>query len=393
MHIALLCFGISSIANVSGTERVFVEMANALTERGHVIYSIWNDEPGVTPFYNFQSSVHQINLGLGKIKVPFQYKVLRELNKGLHINAVNRVDKYKTERLCCKLQENLDIKNIDVVICFEFNSVMVANRLFKGQVPIITMVHASVKDQIESLTPLQREEASKVDMYQVLMPSFVEEAKALITTNVCCIPNVVPQVEDHEVADLRAVKNTYKILLLGRIEKYRKRPFVAIRAFAKLANKFPNWKFCYYGPIMDAEYKNEIDRFVLDHDLQEKVIYGGIVKQPKKILKDGDIFAFPSSEEGFGLALAEANAMGLPGIGFAYARGVNELIIDGKTGYLANNEEEYVKLLEILMDNKALRVEMGEAARREMKKYAPQIIWEKWENLCMEVVENYTLKN
>lgn len=389
MHIALLCFGISSIANVSGTERVFVEMANALTERGHVIYSIWNDEPGVTPFYNFQSSVHQINLGLGKIKVPFQYKVLRELNKGLHINAVNRVDKYKTERLCCKLQENLDIRNIDVVICFEFNSVMVANRLFRGQVPIITMVHASVKDQIASLTPLQRKEASKVDMYQVLMPSFVEEAKALIATNVCCIPNVVPQVEDHEVADLRAVKNTYKILLLGRIEKYRKRPFVAIQAFAKLANKFPNWELCYYGPIMDAEYKNEIDRFVLDHDLQEKVIYGGIVKQPKKILKDGDIFAFPSSEEGFGLALAEANAMGIPGIGFAYARGVNELIIDGTTGYLANNEEEYIKKMEKLMVNKALRVQMGLAAREEMKKYAPDKIWKKWEDLCVLVTKSH----
>lgn len=51
MNIALLFFGIASISNVSGAEKVFVEMANRFSERGATVYTIWNDSPGVVPYY------------------------------------------------------------------------------------------------------------------------------------------------------------------------------------------------------------------------------------------------------------------------------------------------------------------------------------------------------
>ena len=69
MNIAILCFGIASIANVSGVEKVFVDMANQFVRQGAIVYSIWNDKPGVIPYYPFSAKVNQINLGLGKIKV------------------------------------------------------------------------------------------------------------------------------------------------------------------------------------------------------------------------------------------------------------------------------------------------------------------------------------
>ena len=47
MNIAILCFGISTIANPAGTEKVFVEMSNAFAVRGANVYAVWNDEPGV----------------------------------------------------------------------------------------------------------------------------------------------------------------------------------------------------------------------------------------------------------------------------------------------------------------------------------------------------------
>ena len=99
MNIAILCFGISSIANVSGTEKVFVDMANHFVKNNNIVYSIWNDKPGIKPYYDFDPRVRQINLDLGKIKAPIYYKIYRELAKGLHINAVNYVDQYKTKQL------------------------------------------------------------------------------------------------------------------------------------------------------------------------------------------------------------------------------------------------------------------------------------------------------
>ena len=73
MNIALLFFGIASISNVSGAEKVFVEMANRFSERGATVYTIWNDSPGVVPYYPFNSQVKQVNLGFGKIKAPVSY--------------------------------------------------------------------------------------------------------------------------------------------------------------------------------------------------------------------------------------------------------------------------------------------------------------------------------
>ena len=51
------------------------------------------------------------------------------------------------------------------------------------------------------------------------------------------------------------------------------------------------------------------------------------------VLRQGDIFAFPSAYEGFGLSLAEAMSMGLPAVGYKSCSAVNELIVDGKNGF------------------------------------------------------------
>lgn len=386
MNIAILCFGIASIANVSGVEKVFVDMANQFVRQGAIVYSIWNDKPGVIPYYPFSAKVNQINLGLGKIKAPILYKTLREVAKGLHLNIRNRVDQYKTNRICQVLKGRLDLSKIDVMICYEFNSIMVANQLSNGKIPVIAMCHNSVEDQIASLTPLQRKEASKVAAYQVLMPSFVDKAKKFLNTDIYCIPNVVKVIPDNLVADLSHCKKTYKIIMIGRIDSHQKRPLIAIRAFLKNASRFSNWQLHFYGPITDSDYKKKIDEYIKVHDLHHQVVYDGITNTPLNVLHDADIFAFPSAYEGFGLALAEANSVGLPAVGFATAPAVNELIKDKVTGFLATDEEDFARKLVLLMDNKALRVQMGKEAREEMKKYSPNVIWGQWDALLQKVV-------
>ena len=86
MNIVLLCVGISSIASVSGLEKVFVSMANEFVRRGHQVTAVWNDEQGVKPFYPIDDGVNCINLGLGKIKAPLAFRIIREINKGLRLD-------------------------------------------------------------------------------------------------------------------------------------------------------------------------------------------------------------------------------------------------------------------------------------------------------------------
>ena len=79
--------------------------------------------------------------------------------------------------------------------------------------------------------------------------------------------------------------------------------------------------------------------------------------------------------------MADGLAIGLPGVGFADAPAINELIINNKSGYLVKDVDDYADKLAKLMSDKALRIKMGEFARQDMKRYAPQKIIDKWVNL------------
>ncbi len=88
----------------------------------------------------------------------------------------------------------------------------------------------------------------------------------------------------------------------------------------------------------------------------------------------GDVFVYPSQNrlEGFGLAIAEAMAAGLPVV-IADMPGVREVIEEGREGLLAQPmiPEDFVRQIQRLLDDRDLARRMGEAGRlRAQERYA-----------------------
>lgn len=116
--------------------------------------------------------------------------------------------------------------------------------------------------------------------------------------------------------------------------------------------------------------------------MEDRISFCGTTKEIRKCLAQSDIFAFPSASEGFGLALTEAMAMGLPSIGYRSCSAVNELIKNGENGFLCEDGiDDFAAKLEILIKNQELRIQMGAKAHEDMKEYAPNKIWDMWEKL------------
>ena len=78
-----------------------------------------------------------------------------------------------------------------------------------------------------------------------------------------------------------------------------------------------------------------------------------------------DVFALPSSGEGFGFVLLEAMAFGKPVVGGAHG-GIPDLVEEGATGFLIQqgDKEKLAAALRRLLLDEQLRCELGSAARK-----------------------------
>lgn len=85
-----------------------------------------------------------------------------------------------------------------------------------------------------------------------------------------------------------------------------------------------------------------------------------------------DIFVFPSATDTLGRAVAEAQASGLPAVVYDIG-GPRECIRPGETGFAVpfGDESEFFEKVELLLDDAALRQQMGRAARE----FATTLSW------------------
>jgi glycosyltransferase involved in cell wall biosynthesis len=381
--IVQLFFSSTPINAEGGTEKVFVELSNLAVEKNYKVIDICNSKPNEKPFFPLNEKVEFYNLGLGKIKIPFYKKIVREITKIFHLDIENYVDKQKTKILTEHVNHILKDRDVYVIICYETNSVAVANNI-ESNAPKIEMAHNHAEKLLKALSKRQIEKTNKMNTYQVLMPSFINEARKYLNTKIVYIPNIVPQVNCD--IGVKQPKDKKIIINIGRIDSHQKRQDILVEAFAKIAHKFGHsWEVHLYGATQDEKYKNSIEKFINNNNLSNLVIFKGTTKEPLKELQNADIFAFPSAHEGFPLALSEAMSIGLPSIGFENAPAVNELIKDGENGFLCKDVDDFADKLAILMANEDLRVTMGLNARENMKEYSSDKVWAKWEQLFDEL--------
>lgn len=270
MKIMLLYLGRETLAASAGTERVFVNMANAMAERGHQVIAVTNDYEDVVPFYPLSKNVKLVKLGNRKLAVPLYIKVRRKINR-IFPHSENTFVLYRVNITANKLQKIFTEKP-DVVVAYEHEGVLVANRLY-GDVPRIGMVHFDISTYFRRMDKYSLAEENKITLHQVLMPSYVGASKKYLTGKVVYIPNTVAEVENTQQAALSGPKKVYTIIFVGRLEPDQKRPHILVEAFAALASKYSNWQVKIFGKCDDNAYKKQMEKIVKDNGLEKKYFF------------------------------------------------------------------------------------------------------------------------
>lgn len=380
MKILLSLIG-STIGTTGGVEKVLCNMANAMVERGHEVTILTFEDKEGKPFFKLDERVNFLNLGIGHKLNHFWFNIT-----SFYLNK----DRKEVKRLMNDCQKIADVINnrvsdihADILITFEQRSEVIFKKFINLNIPIITMFHFDYNTVLRN--KLLHYLYEKSNCLQVLTKNDLVATKKLIkNTDIVCIPNAVPQSEKQAQLDAK------KIITVGRIDPKQKRQDLLIEAFKIVSEKHSEWKLDIYGDTsFNKNYYNECIELIKKYKLEDKVEFCGITKDVEGVLLNSSIFAFPSAYEGFGMALAEGMSVGLPAVGYKSCPAVNELIKDGETGLLCDDgAEPLAQALEKLMSDKELRVKMGKAAKADMAQFAPEKIWDKWEELMDKKLKN-----
>ena len=377
------------VDDTGGLAKVTASFANEMHRRGHSVSLVYSDVRTGNFYYPVDMAVETYDLCHyeGKSKsIPLWYKLKRELLRSIDTRKARAVNNDFTKNyLLDNLKSVLNRTDPDVIVSFQPAASKALLIDLKVTIPVITMSHGDPEDyfHIYPVEEIPAIEQSKIN--QVLLPSFATHiTNHLPNAKTIVIGNAIPRYEQE--ADLLRKKDNYKIIFVARLDKNHKRPHILIEAFAPLAKRYPNWSVEIWGAEDRKIYKKELEYLIASNNLEKQVHLKGTSTDVPSILQQGDIFAFPSAYEGFGMSLGEAMSMGLPAIGYKSCPAVNELIINGKTGILCDDGiKPFSDALEQLMNNQNLRAEMGKAGRIQMEQYAPQSIWNKWEELLVQV--------
>ena len=120
----------------------------------------------------------------------------------------------------------------------------------------------------------------------------------------------------------------------------------------------------------------ELKEYVRSHHLADRVVFTGAVRNVDEYLKASDIYAFPTENEGFPLAVLEAMACGLPVVSTPVG-GIKDILVDGQNGLVVKprNEQELREAIDRLLSDGVLRQRLGEAGRHTaVKNYTREII-------------------
>jgi len=197
------------------------------------------------------------------------------------------------------------------------------------------------------------------------------------------IPNPVPASPLRAKPDKANAEGRLRLIAVGRLE-YQKGLDQLIEAFGRIAPTQAEWDLVIIGDGPERAYLEDL---VKRCKLESRVQMPGIVRDVALELSLSHLMAFPSRYEGFPNALAEGLAIGLPAVGFQAVSGVEDLIVDGKTGILVDPNDGAAGLtraLMTLMRDARLRRDFGNAAREHVAKWAPSIILELWDSVLRE---------
>lgn len=381
-----LLYILKSLANKSGTERVFSDKINYLAQCGYDI-TLVTYEQGEHPFsFPLHQSVHHVDFDTRFFKVgqqplykrPFYMYRLRKLFRN---RLQNFVDELSPDVIICTTYSFhlLDIISTIKTSAYNIIESHVACFTIKKsyeyrRIPIVCQI-------LKLYDAYQMDCLKRFDKMVVLTEGDAAEWRKYIS-RVVVIPNPVTffpeQVLTHE-------KPSNRIICVGRLHE-QKGLDMLVKAFSMIASKCPQWYIDIYG---SGDEKAMLCQLIADYNLQGRIVIHEPTTDIYREYQTSDFLVLSSRYEGFALVLLEAMACGIPCVAFRCKYGPDDVIHHGSDGLLANNGDIHALADGVLWmaTHTEERLRMGKAARLTIENYRKEKIMNEWLDLFSHLKE------
>ncbi|MGN0377058.1 MAG: glycosyltransferase [Suilimivivens sp.] len=174
------------------------------------------------------------------------------------------------------------------------------------------------------------------------------------------------------------------IVAVGRVDENKNHEMI-IRAFAQIAEEFPEYKLIIYG---DGESRSKLIQLTHELKLQDRVLLPGSIDDVADTIYKAGVFVLSSNTEGVPNTLIEAMLMGLTVVATdCPCGGPADLIQTGYNGILTpvKDVEKMRENLHFLLKNLQNADELGKNAIKTADIFRPEKIYGSWETFLMSL--------
>jgi glycosyltransferase involved in cell wall biosynthesis len=369
-----------------GIERIISIKANYLAERMNFeVYIVTNGQQGHENYYSFSEKIHFFDLGINyeeALTLPFALRIVKRHSKRqLHkIKLKNLLFEIKADIVISTFTHEADFltkikdgsKKILEFHFFKGHKVKYANSF---QFPFFTKLAFYFRNFVEENFIVNR-----YDQFVVLTEEDKELWKNKVD-NVIAIPNILP----FENATQSTLLNK-QVIAVGRLDAQKGFDRL-IDIWQEVELKCPGWKLSIFGEGVDKEYlENQITQRSLGNSVK---IYPPTQNILEKY-RESSVFVMTSRYEGMPMTMLEAMCVGLPCLTYTFKCGPIDIINNNLDGILVaeNDKDNFVSALIWLIKNESNRIEMGNKAFHNIKRYSTDIVMKKWIELFTGLVGN-----
>jgi len=365
MKIILL---VSSMGS-GGAERVAATLVNAWAERGDSVTLVATFSGRGTCFYPVTSNV--------------RFVYLADLSAGRRRGLLGYASRFMALRALIRSSEP------DVIVSFLTN-VNVAGILASTGlgIPVIACEHndPSADGRSTFWRLLCRLVYPRASAVTVLTDNVVTPFRAMVprVAHIAVMPNPLP---DELFQQPRAAPDPTarrRLISVGRLHP-QKNYGLLIDTFASLANEFPQWDLWIWG---DGQERVQLEAQIAQRSMAGRIVLAGVTPSVWVEMARSDAFVMSSRFEGFGLALAESMALGVPAVAFDCPSGPRQLTRDGNDALLVapGDAQAMADALRRLLADESLRAELGRKGAISMReRYSVHAVMRIWDDLFARV--------